>query len=530
MQDRGMALAVNGPSGDQWRANGRLMAVAWGICLALLLALGGPSSANAMQDQVIRGGWYPWKPYQYLEKSDNMRRITGLDVQLLRAVFEDKLGRTLELPQVGWDRHQKQIRSGDRDVAGGAFMTEERSQYAYFSEPYRTEDIILVSRRDQPTARAMLQPSVFSQSFPKSQLRLGVVSGYVYGDAIDQFLRAPSNRGRWLSTSTDLNNLQNLIDGKVDLVAIDRLVGGTLLWEQGFTSQLVAGNQPIFSGPIVVLFSRRTTSPALVNAFNHAMETLRQEGRYNQIVRDYLFPTLLGMTAGQPWFFALETIGTAAFAFSGVLLAQQERFSLFGAFVLASLPAVGGGILRDLIVNRDRPAVLQSVHNLTIVIVLVLFSYIVMRAPLPRRLPRWTHHLRLNGAWMIQVLDALGLAAFTVVGVIVAVEEQCDPLLIWGPVFSAMTGAGGAILRDVIRADASHPTLRHEIYAEISLFWGFVLSLFISFYADSNSVNPIPLNTAVILTAMGCLITRLLVMQLQIKPPAFGRIRKLGGQ
>ena len=65
------------------------------------------------------------------------------------------------------------------------------------------------------------------------------------------------------------------------------------------------------------------------------------------------------------------------------------------------------------------------------------------------------------------MLDAVGLASFTVVGVIVAVEERCNPLLVWGPIFSAMTGAGGySPRRD--RADASHPSLHHEFYAEIS--------------------------------------------------------------
>jgi len=461
-----------------------------------------------------------------LGKTNDSRRLKGLDVQLFREVFEEELGRPLELPQISWDRHLENIKSGKTDVALSAFKTAERMNYAYFSEPYRKEDIVLISRRNQAKIRRILEPTIFFRDLNNSNLKLGVMAGYSYGDKADSFLQNPINSNRIIATNSDLENLLNLKEGKVDLVLVDRLVGATLLWDHGLTTELASGNHPIFSGDIRAMFSRKTTSPELVEEFNSAMQRIKDDGRYNKIVRGYVFPTLLGMTVGQPWFFTLENIGTAAFAFSGVLLANQDRFSLFGAFVLASLPAVGGGILRDLIVSRDRLGFMQSSHNLIIVIVLVLLSYLVMNIPGHVRFRRIAQFFKRKGQWIIQFLDALGLAAFTVVGVIVAVEQRCDPLLLWGPVFSAMTGAGGAILRDVIRADASHPTLRNELYAEISLFWGFALSVFISIYADSNVMDPFPLNLAVFLTAMGCLITRLIVMKFNIGALGFWKLRR----
>ena len=324
-----------------------------------------------------------------------------------------------------------------------------------------------------------------------------------------------------LSSSNVKTNFRNLIEGKVDLVPVDRLVGASLIWKNKYAGQLVMGDTPIFSGPIVALFSRRSTSPALVSAFNQALQKIRESGKYNMIVRGHLFPTLLGLAADQPWFRMLDNVGTAAFAFSGVLLARKEKFSLFGALVLASLPAVGGGILRDLIVNRDRPAVMDSPHHLAIVCLVVLASYIALRLPERHVRLQLIPTLEAKGYWIVKVLDAVGLASFTVVGVIVAVEERCNPLLVWGPIFSAMTGAGGAILRDVIRADASHLFLHHEFYAEISLIWGFLLSAFIVSYADVESFNLMSIKIAVALAGTGCLLTRILVIQRGIQAPAF---------
>ena len=497
-------------------------------CLGALfvLIICGSNPAFAADNGHIKGGWYPWKPYQYLEKVSGLRQLTGLDVELFREVFEEELGLTLELPEISWDRHQKNIQEGITDVAAGAFKTAERMDYAYFSEPYRTEDIVIISPRKEVAARRLLDPKVFLRDFEKSDFKAGVVAGYSYGDDVDKMMLKPQNLKRFVATDSDLENLKNIKAGRVDFVLIDRLVGGTLISDNNLSPNLVIGRTPLFSGGIRAMFSRKSTTQDLVDKFDLAMQKIKTDGRFNSIVRGYLFPTVLGITVGEPWFLALENIGTAAFAFSGILLANQDRFSLFGAFVLASLPAVGGGILRDLIVSRDRLGFMESSHNLMIVIVLVLISYFVMHMPGHSRFGKIANFFKIKGPVLVQLLDAIGLAAFTVVGVIVAVGERCEPLLLWGPIFSALTGAGGAILRDVIRADASHPTLKNVLYAEISLFWGFVLSLFIIIYAELNTADPYPLGVAVFTTALGCFLMRLVVIAKKIKAPSFWNLRR----
>ena len=491
------------------------------VLLALLfnLVIAGPASAGSVT--TLKSGWYPWRPYQYQDKTEEITKLKGLDIEIFREIIENQLGYTLDLPQTDWDEHQELLKIGERDIAAGAFQTNERKQYAYFSNPYRTEDIVLVGRRSDSTALKMLNKRAFKQSFAKSNLRLGIVDGYVYGNFIDDFLAQHKQSDRWVSSPNIQGNLDNLVEGKVDLVAVDRLVGATMIWENNYADELLMGNSPIFSGPIVALFSRSSTSPELVQSFNQALKTIRANGTYNRIVRGHLFPTLLGLAADQPWFRMLDNLGTAAFAFSGVVLARKEKFSLFGAVVLASLPAVGGGILRDLIVSRDRLAVVGAPHHLAIVLLVVMVSYAALRLPEQHIQTQLVRTLENKSAWIVNILDAVGLAAFTVVGVVVAVEERCDPLLLWGPIFSALTGAGGAIVRDVIRADASHPTLHHELYAEISLLWGFILSLFILNYADVESINLVSVKAAVALTGIGCLATRVIVIQRHIKAPLF---------
>lgn len=467
----------------------------------------------------LRGGWYPWEPYQYLKKEGERHELTGLDVQLLREAIEGEIGLELELTQVSWSQHQQELQSGQRDIAGGAFRTASRERYAYISKPYRFEEISLYHRKRDPRDAMLLQGRGGSlhERLLNSTSRLGLIKGYYYGPEIEAVIENPRIQGRITWANDHETNLANLQREEVDLVPVDRLVGATVVWQRKWGDQLATSPRPIFRGSIHALFSKASTDPELVARFDRAMEAMKADGRYSRIVRNYLFPILLSLTVGQDWFFALEVIGTVAFALSGVLLAHREDFSLFGAFVLALLPAVGGGLMRDLIVNRNVPGVLRTPISLLLVIALVLLAYALIKL-LPKlgRLP-----IRMNLQPLVDILDAIALAAFTVVGVIVAVEARCEPLLLWGPLLSALTSAGGSVLRDVVRGDTQHPTLRNSLYAEIALGWGLVLSIFINHYAQATSYHPLPLQVAVLLTLFGALATRLLVMAKGFAAPRF---------
>ena len=73
-----------------------------------------------------------------------------------------------------------------------------------------------------------------------------------------------------------------------------------------------------------------------------------------------MFESHLAALTGQSWFLAVDLLGTFAFALSGVIIAREENYSFFGCLVMALLPGVGGGLIRDVILDRSPPAILQS--------------------------------------------------------------------------------------------------------------------------------------------------------------------------
>lgn len=169
-------------------------------------------------------------------------------------------------------------------------------------------------------------------------------------------------------------------------------------------------------------------------------------------------PVLLSITTGQRWFFVVDLLGTVAFALSGVVLARMGGYDVFGALVLALLPAVGGGVVRDIVVNRFPVGVARSPWYMLAIIITVATGYLLLKLLRGRELgePRMRPPVRLMGGWsvdqisrhlVVQGFDALGLAAFTVIGVIVAVETQGDPAPALGTAARHAGGGGRRLLR-----------------------------------------------------------------------------------
>ena len=89
--------------------------------------------------KTLLNGWYPWKPYQFYEKSYGGGILTGMDINILQRVSEN-IGVRIEYEEVEWQQHQLDIKEGRRDIASGVTYTKAREQYAYFSIPYRFEE------------------------------------------------------------------------------------------------------------------------------------------------------------------------------------------------------------------------------------------------------------------------------------------------------------------------------------------------------------------------------------------------------
>lgn len=221
-----------------------------------------------------------------------------------------------------------------------------------------------------------------------------------------------------------------------------------------------------------------------------------------------LFSAALLETIGQSWFLVIDLIGTMAFAFSGFILAYREKMTLFGALVLSSFPAVGGGIIRDLMVNRHPIAVLSSpIYILTILSVvftgfMVVNTFAFFHKKHPERLVHLVTRSTGISSVLLEICDALGLAAFTVIGVVVALSKACEPFWLWGPLLAVLTSCGGGIIRDLFCSQHSHSLLKHCLYGEIAFFWGLLLVIFLKEQQNTLNLEIIVIGIVFIITSV----------------------------
>ncbi len=144
----------------------------------------------------------------------------------------------------------------------------------------------------------------------------------------------------------------------------------------------------------------------------------------------------------------LDFIGTFAFAISGIRLASAKRFDWFGAYVVGFVTAVGGGTLRDILLDVTPGWMTDPIYLICTGMALVWVALF----------GRYLIHL--NNTFFI--FDTIGLALFTVVGVGKSIELGYP---FWvAIIMGSMTGAAGGVFRDVFINEI--PLIfRKEIYA-----------------------------------------------------------------
>lgn len=200
----------------------------------------------------------------------------------------------------------------------------------------------------------------------------------------------------------------------------------------------------------------------------------------------------------------MELIGTVAFAVSGALVAIERKLDYYGIAFLAIITAVGGGIVRDIIINLPLPVALANPIYIVISIasaaVVILFY-------------KWMNKLQ----FLVNVFDAVGLAAFTAIGAKAALSNDVyTPFVVI--TLALLTGTGGGVLRDIFAKEIPF-VFRKEVYAtasmagaasflvahiyldvELTMYICFAITLIVRLVAIKFNLNLAKVNTTGVIT------------------------------
>lgn len=200
----------------------------------------------------------------------------------------------------------------------------------------------------------------------------------------------------------------------------------------------------------------------------------------------------------------LYWVGMAAVAvnaLTGVLDSSRKQMDLIGALLVGIATALGGGTIRDLLLDRNVFWVVDQLYLIAALGAGLLTFFVARALPLPPRL--------------FLIPDALGLALFTVVGTQISLQWH-TPWLV-ASLMGVITGILGGVLRDILCNDVPLVFLKGELYA--SAAWLGALSLIALQQIGVSAVTASWLAMGIVL------VLRLLAMRFHITLPAFGQAR-----
>ena len=168
------------------------------------------------------------------------------------------------------------------------------------------------------------------------------------------------------------------------------------------------------------------------------------------------------------FYFAIDILGTIAFAISGVLVAMEKKLDLFGVLIIAFVTAVGGGTLRDMLIGNT-PVVWmrESVYIFTILGTVVFAILFVNQLKYFRK--------------TLFLFDTIGIGLFTMVGIEKGISAELMPIMCI--ILGTITASFGGVIRDILCNEI--PVIFHkEIYATACILGGVSYFLLIQLPID----------------------------------------------
>jgi polar amino acid transport system substrate-binding protein len=259
-------------------STGRTALAASVLWSALALLACGPARAQACS-KAITVGTGQWEPYAYY---DAQNRFTGIDADMMRAIFKEAGCTLVELGAMPPTRNMLLFDHGKIDMMGGASLTPERLKRAYFSLPYRDEIVGIFSLAD---GAAQYHAIHSFDDFMGQPLALLAPRVGWYGEAYEKH-KGALMAGKRLSQFIDFSlGMRMLAAGRAPFILGDAAGIEHAAAREGVKVQPL----PFWlvQSQVHLMLSRATVKEADVRRLDAAIERLQKRGTLERIRRSY---------------------------------------------------------------------------------------------------------------------------------------------------------------------------------------------------------------------------------------------------
>jgi uncharacterized membrane protein YeiH len=193
--------------------------------------------------------------------------------------------------------------------------------------------------------------------------------------------------------------------------------------------------------------------------------------------------------------YVIDILGTFAFAVSGALVALDKKFDMFGVLIIAFVTAVGGGMLRDVLIDAHPINWIGNLDYLYTIFIAVVFTFL----------------FKSKIAYLSKTMflfDTIGISVFTLLGLEKGLSFNLHPII--ALIMGVISAVFGGVLRDVL-TNKVPLIFEKEIYASACLAGG-VIYLILNYFKVEENIN-------FIISAAVVIIIRAIVVRFHLELP-----------
>lgn len=247
---------------------------------ALVLSLFFASVSFAACPKEIRIGWEPYAPFQMKKGND----YVGIDFDIVKVVL-DKMGCKYQFVERPWKRVLADLEKGDLEITGSASKNAEREKFAFFTNDYIiTKNALFIDKAQQ----SKFTIKSLADMTKASGFKLGTNRGYEYGDEFTKASADPKFKAIIEENDNEEQTFKKIAAGRITATFSNEFVGMDTLKSIGLADKVVKTDFFLNEDPSYWMVSKKSLTPAFVDDFNKALESIKKDGTYQKILDKYL--------------------------------------------------------------------------------------------------------------------------------------------------------------------------------------------------------------------------------------------------
>ncbi|MDE1463422.1 substrate-binding periplasmic protein [Spartinivicinus poritis] len=221
--------------------------------------------------------WSEMPPYMLI---DSEGKITGLDIQFIQAVFK-QLNCPLKLARLPWKRSLYEVQKGRVDFLGLASLVAERQQFAYYSTPYRLEQVRIAIRKGEAERWHITS----LEQLAELNMRLNVQLGAWYGPAYAQAIQQEGFKQLVREDTENDKQVLRLINNRADGVFNDVLYFDHFVMKYQQAGKIELLPFVVHDNPVHFIFSKASISQESFNKINEVIKAVKKTPFYHQLYK-----------------------------------------------------------------------------------------------------------------------------------------------------------------------------------------------------------------------------------------------------